>query len=317
LRDCYQQRALAFEALGRFEDSSASWKETYDRTMVINDSTRHKEMEAMQAQYEVKESEKELELSNLEREQQKIIFVWGMCGAGILLLLLVAFVYGKIKNNKRLSEKNAIIQKSLSEKEILLKEIHHRVKNNLQVISSLLSMQSREIEDPAALEAVNESRNRVKSMAIIHQNLYQEDNLTGIDVGDYVEKLSRSLFASYRIDDDVIILKTDIDHLNLDVDTTIPLGLILNELITNALKYAFESREEGILEVKLKERSDYLELIVSDNGVGISNVKEKRGDSFGMKMIETFAQKLEAEFDVQENNGTTVSLRIRKYKKAS
>lgn len=327
IRDALMERSCALLELGRYEEAAHGYKDTFEQTLIISDSTRLKEMEAMQAQFDVKQREQELAISELElaeQERQNTVFIWGLAGAGLLLvlaiiLIIVAIISArrKVKNNKRLREKNQIIEKSLEEKEVLLREIHHRVKNNLQVISSLLSIQSREIEDAAALEAVNESRNRVKSMAIIHQNLYQEDNLTGIDVGDYVEKLSQSLFSSYRIDRDTIELKTDIDHLNLDVDTTIPLGLILNELITNALKYAFVSREQGLLTVKLKEHKDFLELTVADNGIGMTNVKETLGESFGMKMIDAFAKKLEAEWEVEEDNGTTVSIRIRKYQKAS
>lgn len=319
LRDCYKERATALGQLGRFEEASSSWQIAYERTLEISDSARVKEMAAMQAQFDVKQKEQDLEISNLklaEKERQETIFIWGFVAAGLLLLLAIAFVYYKVRNNARLREKNSIIQNSLEEKEVLLREIHHRVKNNLQVISSLLSIQSREISDEVALEAVNESRNRVKSMAIIHQNLYKEDNLTGIDVGDYIEKLSRSLFASYRVDSDVIILKTDVDHLNLDVDTAIPLGLILNELITNALKYAFTGREEGRLEVSLKEVEGVLELVVADDGVGVSTPKESLGDSFGMKMIDAFAQKLGAEWSVEDRNGTKVQLRISNYQKA-
>lgn len=319
-RDALQEKAIGLMALGQFEDAAKAYKNTFEETLVISDSSRVKEMEGMQAQFEVKQSEQELAISELqlaEKKNQNTVFIWGLVAAALLLILAIGSVRGKVRNNRRLKEKNGIIQKSLSEKEVLLREIHHRVKNNLQVISSLLSLQSREIEDPAALQAVNESRNRVKSMSLIHQNLYQEDNLTGIDVGDYVEKLSRSLFASYRVDQDAIILKTDIDHLNLDVDTAIPIGLILNELITNALKHAFIGREEGTLEVRLKEKDNVLELTIADDGIGMSAPKESKGDSFGMKMIDTFSQKLDAEFKVEEDNGTTVKIRIRKYKKAS
>jgi two-component sensor histidine kinase len=146
--------------------------------------------------------------------------------------------------------------------------------------------------------------------------LYSEDNLTGIDLKSYVTKLAGSLFNSYKVDQDEIEFVTDIDEMILDVDTTIPMGLILNELITNALKYAFVGRETGLLKVSLKEQAGGLELIVQDNGVGI-NTQETRKDSFGMKMIEAFAQKLNASHEVSSGSGTTVKLLIKNYKKSA
>lgn len=320
IRDAFYEKAQALNALGRFEEAYAAMDSSYRHSLTMADRDRMKEMEKMQAQFDVKQRQQDLEISELklaDKERAETLFIGGLIAAGVGLLLALWLVLTKIRNNRKLSAKNLIIEKSLGEKEVLLREIHHRVKNNLQVISSLLSIQSREIEDAVALEAVNESRNRVKSMAIIHQNLYKEDNITGIDVGDYVEKLSQSLFHSYKVDQDTIRLKTDIDHLNLDVDTTIPLGLILNELITNALKYAFAGRDNGLLEVILKERDGALELIVTDDGVGINPDDPVRDDSFGMKMIQAFARKLEADWEVNGDQGTTVKLRIKKYKKAS
>ena len=129
-------------------------------------------------------------------------------------------------------------------------------------------------------------------------------------------KLATSLFNSYKVDQDEIEFVTDIDEMILDVDTTIPMGLILNELITNALKYAFTGRESGMLKVSLKEKGGGLELVVQDNGVGI-NTQEMRKDSFGMKMIEAFAQKLNASHEVTSGEGTTVKLLIKNYKKSA
>lgn len=318
--DAYLERAKGLASQKKFEEAYSSMVSHLELNASLNEKARVEEMEKMQAQFDVKQHEQELQISELklaDNERRQTMFSWGLVLAIVLLILAGLMVLGKVRHNRRLSDKNAIIQKSLEDKEVLLKEIHHRVKNNLQVISSLLSIQSREIEDPVALQAVNESRNRVKSMAIIHQDLYKEDNLMGIDVGDYVEKLSQSLFSSYRIDEDTVTLATEIDHLNLDVDTIIPLGLILNELITNALKYAFVGRNEGRLEVNLKERADHLELTVKDDGVGFSQDQLLKKDSFGMKMMKAFAQKLDAQWEVTGENGTAVSLKIYRYKKAS
>lgn len=238
---------------------------------------------------------------------------------GLILVTIIAggtsYMYrSKKKTNKELEEKNNIISISLKEKEILLKEIHHRVKNNLQVISSLLNLQSKNISDEKALQALNEGKNRVRSMALIHQNLYRDDNLMGVDVQQYIQKLIESLFTSYNIEIDKIALQTNIDKLQLDVDTVIPLGLILNELISNALKYAFENTDKGVLQIDLLLVNEQLLLRVKDNGKGMDKDALKTSQSMGYKLIQSFLQKLNATIKIDGDNGTNIELLISKYK---
>ncbi len=219
---------------------------------------------------------------------------------------------------KKTRQQNRIIQKSLSEKETLLREIHHRVKNNLQFISSLLNLQARHVEDPKAQAVLKEGQNRVKSMALIHQNLYQEQNLTGIEVKKYLDVLIKNLFSSYNISPDRIKLASSIDPLHLDVDTMIPLGLILNELISNSLKYAFPSEKQGIITIVLKEENKNLLLEVRDNGIGISDHdKNQLGKSFGYRMINAFSNQLDADLKIVSGQGTDVILSIKDYKNAA
>ena len=281
----------------------------------------------LEAKYARSQKDKEIALLNTQNEvmdlrvqksnRQRLVAVLG-------LLLAIAVAGGAVylvrlnqKNSKRLEEKNRVIEKALGEKEVLLKEIHHRVKNNLQVVSSLLNLQSRHIEDEAAQSAIKEGRNRVRSMALIHQNLYQEDNLTGIDIAEYIENLCKSLFGSYNIKEERVKLETDINDLNLDVDTVIPIGLILNELITNALKYAFPDDREGVVGVSLKQDQDILVLEVKDNGIGIPDTNNVvKSGSFGYRLINSFTQKLQAELELENLNGTLVRLNIRKFKNA-
>lgn len=310
--------ADSYYALKNFEEASKYYREHEEISREQTSVVRVEEMEKMQEAYNAKEREKELEISQLklaDKERQQRLFQWGI-GFGLILVLALAYtVWVKVKSNRVLGKQKEIIEQSLSEKEILLREIHHRVKNNLQVVSSLLSIQSRGIVDKKALEAVNESRNRVKSMALIHQDLYREENLTNIDVKSYIVKLSESLFNSYKIDENQISFTTDIDDIALDVDTIIPLGLILNELISNALKYAFEEQETGRLEVKLKKVEDVLEMEVIDDGVGI-DFNSLDESSFGLKMIRAFSDKLDATFEVKSDHGTQTKLRVKKFKAA-
>lgn len=236
-----------------------------------------------------------------------------LAGAGVLLLSGISIFVLYQKQRK----KNAIIQKQSADLEVLMKEIHHRVKNNLQVVSSLLDLQSHTITDSQASAAVKEGKNRVQSMALIHQNLYSEGNIKGIMVKEYISNLVQSLSDSYNISNEKVKVNINIDDLNLDVDTMIPLGLVLNELVSNAFKYAFNEKQPGILNILLQEKDEKLHLKVSDNGSGFpAEMDVKSAKSFGLKMIKAFAQKLKASLDIYNNNGAVVEMQISKFKAA-
>jgi two-component sensor histidine kinase len=294
------------------------------RNELLNDENL-RQLNEMAAVYETYEKEKkitQLNAQNLlssidaeDRKEERNYFI----GASVLFLALAVLAYMAFTSNKKKKEQLAaqkqVIEKSLQEKEILLREIHHRVKNNLQVVSSLLSLQSNYITDEHALQAVKESRNRVQSMSLIHQNLYQEDNLTGIEIHDYINKLCDNLFHSYNIQHDKIKLLKELQPLNLDVDIVVPLGLILNELITNSLKYAFTDGREGTIKIVLKEEDNMLKLGVYDNGIG-TQLKERLKEeyAFGYKMINAFLQKLKGEMKIYSDSGTRVDIEIKNFK---
>ncbi|MEQ8575272.1 MAG: sensor histidine kinase, partial [Fulvivirga sp.] len=260
---------------------------------------------------------KEREISQLKITNQETIIAEQKAAneRNILLFFACILILGAILLFLLLrikSRSNAIVVKSLSEKETLLKEIHHRVKNNLQIISSLLSLQSRFIEDKDAKALVNEGQNRVKSMALIHQKLYQKDNLMGVEALDYIQNLTNTLQAAYGTDSTKVKVNYDVDNLILDVDTMIPIGLILNELISNSFKHAFPTGE-GIMHIIFKETEGKLILTVRDNGVG-STKAFNESDSFGMRMIKSLSRKLEATINYNFNKGTEASLTIMNYK---
>ena len=235
----------------------------------------------------------------------------------LIIGLSTALILGGIILSQflRQRKKSMIIAKQSEEMQTLMKEIHHRVKNNLQVISSLLDLQSISIRDQQAAEAVKEGKNRVQSMALIHQDLYNERNIKGISVKHYIDSLTQGLFHSYNIKQGRIELHTDIDDLTLDVDTVIPIGLILNELISNSLKYAFKNKESGHLWVSLKKEEKSLLLKVKDNGPGFpSEFNWNNSQSFGMKLIRAFTQKLKARMEVYNDHGACVEMNIMKYK---
>ncbi|MBK8565895.1 MAG: ATP-binding protein [Saprospiraceae bacterium] len=280
----------------------------------LNNLAVQKNISELEVKYETGKMEAEITQQQLKLEAASLSRRnLGITVGALALAVLGAlgFLYFKSKTNKQLAAKNDIISTALGEKELLLREIHHRVKNNLQVISSLLHLQSKYIEDEKAMEVMREGRNRVKSMALIHQDLYQNDNLTSVEVAPYLRKLTEGLFQSYNIDPDRIRLRSEVDAPRMDVDTLIPLGLILNELVSNALKHAFPNERPGEVAVSLKSLENALHLEVRDNGVGFAeHQKAKFEKSFGFEMVKTFAAKLKAKLEVVSEEGTLVRLVI-------
>jgi PAS domain S-box-containing protein len=199
------------------------------------------------------------------------------------------------------------IKAQLKEKEVLLKEIHHRVKNNLQIISSLLNLQSTYIRDQQALGMFKESQNRVRSMALIHEKLYQSKDIARIDFAEYIRNLAGNLIRSYGSSPAMVKLVIDADHISLGVDTAIPCGLIINELVTNSLKYAFPDGRRGEICVALKhENGDGLyRLVVTDNGVGLPPAIEPRKTStLGLQLVTTLVDQLNGTIEIKRGDGT-------------
>jgi PAS domain S-box-containing protein len=202
------------------------------------------------------------------------------------------------------------LRASLKEKEVLLKEIHHRVKNNLQVISSLLKLQSGYIKDKEALALFTDSYNRVRSMALIHEKLYQSQNLAQIDAADYIPNLVSGLFRSYSVSSQAINLKIEVDNIWLDADTAIPCGLMMNELVSNSLKYAFPSGRTGEILVKFfVTGSGQCCMIVRDDGVGIpADFKLEEAESLGLQLVWNLTGQLGGDIELSSEGGTSFKI---------
>ncbi len=198
------------------------------------------------------------------------------------------------------------LRASLREKEALLKEIHHRVKNNLQVVSSLLGLQARAIPDEATRRWFKESQNRIHSMALLHESLYQSDNLAQIDFPVYIRQLSDHLFRSYGVANERIHLRAELDNLWLDMDSAVPCGLIINELLSNSLKYAFPDGRSGEVVIELRGRENHMAMLaIGDNGVGLrEGVDWTTTRSLGLRLVRTLAQQIGATVEFQGEPGT-------------
>ena len=203
---------------------------------------------------------------------------------------------------------------SLHEKELLLKEIHHRVKNNLQIISSLLKLQSKYIGDERALDAFKESQNRVKTMALIHERLYRSRDIGKINFHDYVNALISNLEKTYNINRERVDFVIRIEKIELDIDTAIPCSLMINELVSNSFKHAFGGKEKGKVNIQMKSvADDCYELVVSDNGKGIpGDIDFRNTESLGLQLVVTLAEQLEASIDLDRSEGTRFTLRFKK-----
>lgn len=230
------------------------------------------------------------------------------------------FVYLTVSSNiresrifeQRINERKATeqaIKHALTEKDILLAEIHHRVKNNLAIIASLFNLQISTVENEDAKNILLESKNRVKSMALIHDRLYKSDNMTDVDFAKYTKELIDEIQYSYPMVSGLIEVNTHISNVQLNVNTAIPCGLILNELLTNCYKYAFVGRSKGTIDIEFTSTASFLRLTVKDDGVGLK-ADYKDSDSLGMVVIQSLSEQLDGDYKFTVDNGTKFELRF-------
>ena len=289
-----------YEHLGDYKSALAYHK----KALIIRDSiasaASDEAMSKMLTQYETKKKEATIASQQKQISQQKEI-QWLGIGVGLLLTGLLIFSFISYRNR---SKSNRLLAAKNAENELLLKEIHHRVKNNLEIVSSLLALQSAQIDDPNTKEAMQEGQNRVHSIGIVHQKLYQGTSLGAIEMKDYFLNLSESILDSFGAEDRIHI-ELAMEKLDVDIDTAVPLGLIVNELLTNTLKYAFPKGQNGNVRIKLeKQTNGVLHLEVSDNGIGKSGVVH--GTGFGGQLISLLTRQLSGKMREEVEGGTAV-----------
>jgi two-component sensor histidine kinase len=268
-----------------------------------------KVMSNLLTKYETEKKEETIKAQKAKISQQQKTQILYITIAALLTFSLIG-MFSSMRNIRKKRKKLQVLNLELETKnkqnELLLKEIHHRVKNNLELVKSLISLQSAQLEDSATKDAMIASQNRVQSMGIIHQKLYQGENLGSIEMKDYFINLSEGILDTFNSEDQIKI-ECAMEQLELDVDTAVPIGLIVNELLTNALKYAFPENQKGNIQISLlKDKPDTLTLKVVDNGIGKTQGIAPKGTGFGSQLIKLLTKQLNGEMKEESHNGTSV-----------
>jgi two-component sensor histidine kinase len=313
----YNNLVQCFEKINQF-DSALVYNKKYftykDSVFTQNTKKQIVELESMQS---LERKNKELVEKNFEIEKEKnkqILIIWSLVFIAITAFSIAIAFFAIRRKNKQLNKNELLIKQSLYEKELLLSEVHHRVKNNLQLVSSMLDLQQKYLKDPEALNAINNSKNRVLSMSLIHQTLYQNGKYGYVDTKDYFERVADIVTASLKNTNTVINLNFNIQSLPLLLDYAIPMGLITNELITNACKYAFVNKTTGNIYLSLHKQDNLLILKIEDDGVGVDEQAMIEAKSFGLKLIKSLCRQLETSLFIKNENGTKVTLEISNFK---
>tara|TARA_R110000851_G_scaffold207537_3_gene359936 strand:- start:80694 stop:82571 length:1878 start_codon:yes stop_codon:yes gene_type:complete len=314
----YMHVSNIYSELGDYKNA-LEYHELYEQghSEYLNTIIARKDSE-LQVKYET--AQKDLAILDKEAKiAQQRKTQWLYIGIAGLLAVILFGMYFTLKNIRKKRKALVVLNSELDAKnrqnELLLKEIHHRVKNNLEMVKSLIALQSAKLEDGASKEAMLASQNRVQSMGIIHQKLYQGENLGSIEMKDYFINLGEGVLDTFNAEEKVKI-ECAMDDLNLDVDTAVPIGLIVNELLTNALKYAFPEGAKGQINISLIKEDDDLLLKVTDNGIGKTEGSKPKGTGFGTQLIQLLTQQLNGTVSEDYNNGTAVLFNFKNFKTA-
>ncbi len=301
LAECYEKLENYQQAI-LYQKRSRAVHDTITKNKIAN-----LESEAL-IKYETGKKDQQLE-EQAQLIQQKTKIQWLSIGIAVSLALLLSALFYFFKRNQKTTAALAVKN---SENELLLKEIHHRVKNNLEMVSSLLKLQSVKTTDREAKDVMRASQNRVQSMGIIHQKLYQGENLGAIEMLDYFKNLSENIIDAFGANDRIEV-EYDMQMVDLDVDTAVPIGLIVNELLTNSLKYAFPEGQKGRIELSLKEMNEMqLQLVVADNGVGQTEGASPKGTGFGSQLVQLLTSQLQGSMQADYSTGTRLVFQLEK-----
>ncbi len=321
---CHETMADILFSMGDYKNAYASFQNYASLKDTLFNQDKNDAIAEMQAKFDVEKNQQKVKEIELQKKiddeantKQRLLFMVVIVVILISLVFTILLFRNKQKVNSLLEQKNAAIQANLEQKEVMMSEIHHRVKNNLQMVSSILDLQARDLTDEKSMRVIEDSLSRINAISLIHQRLYQSDNIRGIKINTYLQELAFDILKNFSssVTTTPIQLTCKVDDLNMDLESAIPIGLITAELITNACKYAFLSIEKPEITITLNKQQDALVLIVTDNGVGKQAAVNESGTSFGTKLIKSLSRKLRAEIiEDTSNKGTSIQLKINSFK---
>ena len=320
IKDAAEQLAILYDALGQIDSSYRYLKLQSSLQDSLDLDPEVLKEYAMKHQFQVEEAEFELllatekakiqeELNARKQKQLVVAIIVAICSLLLLVLAIIMLYRNKILS-KQLTEKQNQITSELEIKESLLNEIHHRVKNNLQVISSMLSLQTQYISDVRVHKVIDDCKTRINSMSLIHESLYKKTDGIEAPFSEYIQKLVPQLIEVYKVDKSKVKANMNLEEIHLSLDESIPCGLLINEIVSNALKHAFPKGENGQIDINLSKKDGIIQLRIADNGIGFSDHTDiTKEESFGFLLIETMVKQLEAKMECVNENGVKYDIR--------
>ena len=276
---------------------------------IIFNKDREKARAEVLAKYNIEKKTKEIlvlkkdnQIKELQLSHNRVVLI-AVISIFILMIIIIIIFYHKFKLKRKANE----------EKDVLLREIHHRVKNNMQIILSLLSLQIRKTNDQQTIDFIKESKSRIQSMALIHERLYQSENLASICFKDYVSQLLDFIYSIYKIDKTQIDYMISSSDIHIDMNTAVPLGLIINEVVCNSIKHGFGQTDFGLIDIRLTNvTSNEYKLIISDTGKGLpENFDIKKTNTLGLKLIQTLTKQIGGELEMAGNKGVLFNIQFK------
>ncbi|WP_031526520.1 histidine kinase dimerization/phosphoacceptor domain -containing protein [Dyadobacter crusticola] len=310
----YEMLTNIYKKKGQFEQALNYQNQWVAYRDSVFNSEKSRQLIEAETRFQAKENQERIQRLGTENFEKKRQLWWLYGGISMLafLLAIALWQYRIIQRvnqkleitNSNLSEANSRISVQATQLKELMQELHHRVKNNLAIVSSLLSLQASRLEDEKAIQAVTEGQQRVEAMSLIHQQLYQTDNVAGVSVKEYIQDLVKGLMQSFGYSED-FSLRTDIEPIVLDLKMAVPLGLIVNELITNAFKHAYKGIEKPELSIKLWQQEQvYLEIKDNGRGVDVANWRKPGGQSFGKRLVASLTKQINGKINVDSEQGS-------------
>lgn len=309
LRNAYSQLYEVYKEKGRMDSALHYYVLSDQIDDSLNNVAKTGEVVHLQTKYETARKESQIQTLQTESDHQTRRIAYLIAG----IVLSAALVISLLLMYNRVRKQRQQIALQAQHKEMMMKELHHRVKNNLQIVSSLLSLQTYKVQDEGTVSVLRESQQRVQAMSFIHQRLYKNEDLTAVNMKEYLTDLAESLVTSYGYNRDDFDLQILIDQELIDVDKALPIGLVINEMITNSLKYAYHDIAHPSLHISLTENAENMVFVVKDNGIGIDEKQwNQQGKSFGKQLITALCKQMRAKQTMTVADGTQFTIIIPK-----